>query len=174
MNVLDLRTYKAHPGLSGKSGFDQWTKNDLNSIPAIERYEMAHARGLCLDILRWFFREYEIFEKESDESIDGFTEVAMQYLAHQASVILVCKKKAVDNDVEDGVLCSVKKLDRQMKLCFQDHKLLGNIDLDGDDEDGDDNLSLAFPDVGLYGVRKLEKRRSHKCKGLLQPNLVPH
>lgn len=111
MNILDRRTYvlvPLIPGLSKKSAIGLMAKHDANSIPAKERYEMAHARGRCLEILCWFFSVYEIFDKDVDEPIDGFNQVAMHYLAHQGSTILEFKRRHLESGLDDGELCELK------------------------------------------------------------------
>lgn len=93
-NVLDLRTYEIAPGESEESASALWEKHDANAILPKERYEMAYARGHCWDVLLWFFNDYEIFDKETGEPIDGFNLVAMRYLVQQASAIIGFNLKA--------------------------------------------------------------------------------
>jgi hypothetical protein len=163
-NVLDFRTYQNAP----KSTVAYRDKYDLNAIPSIERYQMTHARGFCLDILLWFFTEYEIYDRGTNLTIDGFKEVAMGYLSHQASVILAYKKKAFQQKMaKDGFdfhVCTVQYLETQINLCIQNHKeipAIKNLPIDGDEQ-----LTLSFPNKDRYGVRKLEESRPHPslCK----------
>jgi hypothetical protein len=164
MNVLDPRTYAALPQMSGESTLELWKNHDRNSIPATERYQMAHARGLCWDILRWFFTAYEIFDKESGQAIEGFNEVAMAYLAHQASVILAYKREALMNGLDDGG-CKVKDVEHQLKLCFESYGEIPCILLTTINGNG----SLTFPESDKYMVRKLDEPQPHQCKWLLIP-----
>lgn len=163
MNVLDFRTYQDAPTASTILRHT----HDINAIPNAERYQMALARGCCFDILHWFFTEYEITEKATNEPIDGFKEVAMEYLSHQASTILAYKKMVLfelgsmkDPSLSQG--CSRAALQKQIDLCFQNHKDIPTIKILAIDKDK--HLSLAFPNRNRYAVRKLEKSRSHQCK----------
>ena len=138
---------------------------------------MTLARGCCLDILHWFFTEYEITDKATDEPIDGFKEVAMEYLSHQASTILAYKKKALmelgNLKVKDDSLsqvCSCLALEKQINLGFENHKDIPIIKLLA--IDGDEPLSLAFPNRDRYGVRKLGESRSHQCKYSLRRGVI--
>jgi hypothetical protein len=150
-NILDLRTYQPATRFSG---------HDVNSIPAKERYEMAYARGRCWDILGWFFHRYELYDNETGLPIDGFKEVAMRYLAHQASMIIEFKKKADKNLKEYGSPLTLKALSHQMKLCFQNYSDIPEI-LPADPESV---VSLAFVDKCKYGVKKLDAREPYDCK----------
>jgi hypothetical protein len=169
MNILDLRTYQDAPNASTKLRH----MHDINAIPNAERYQMALARGCCFDILHWFFTEYEITEKATNEPIDGFKEAAMEYLSHQASTILAYEKMALIEmgssglPVKDGYLSQVCSsatvtLEKQIDLCFQNHEDIPTIKILAIDDDK--HLSLAFPNRNRYAVRKLEESRSHQCK----------
>jgi hypothetical protein len=147
-NVLDLRTYVV---AEVKGAFDLQANHDVNIIPALERYEMSHARGRCWDILGWFFSSYEIFDKANNELIDGFTQVAMPYLAHQASVILEYKKRALECRADAGSYFKSKDLEKQIRLCFSGYKEIPSITPFGPEAD----LDLAFPGAEGFGVRKL-------------------
>ena len=134
-NVLDFRTYQDAPDISAVHRH----LHDVNAIPPAERYQMALARGCCFDILRWFFTEYEVTEKATNEPIDGFEEVVMEYLSHQASTILAYKKKALIEmgKVHDGSLsqvCSNVTLEKQINLCIRNHKDIPAIKLLDDDK----------------------------------------
>jgi hypothetical protein len=162
MNVLDLRTYMLSdvPGLSERSAIDILEQHDANSIPSMERYEMAYARGRCWDILRWFFHAYEIFDRDSGEPIDGFHQVAMRYLAHQGSAIIECKRRALKSKLDDGQWFNLKSLSRQMSLCFRSFK-----DIPATTPPSvDSGHSLAFPDAERYGVRKVVEPEPYECE----------
>jgi hypothetical protein len=75
-----------------EGGFDIWANHDVNSIPPLEHYEMSYARGRCWDTLQWFFSLYEIFDKASNERIDGFAQVAMPYLVHNHDELIELTK----------------------------------------------------------------------------------
>jgi hypothetical protein len=159
MNILDMRTYQTAPGTSSQTmALEVLEKHDFNAIPAVERYEIAYARGRCLDIFYWFFCQYELFDQENGEQIDGFALVAMPYLAHQGSVILECLKRArkIDNG---GAYLHWVYLERQMKLCFGGYEAIPAIT-----PPVQDRLTLAFPDASKYGVRVLDEAQPYECK----------
>ena len=165
MNVLDFRTYQEPSQTYGINSPD-WLKYDLNNIPAVERYEIAYARGRCFDILNWFFTSYELYSTASGLTIDGFKEVAMAHLARQAYVILKYKTEALKNGLDDGALCGMKALNHQIKLCFQGHKEVLKIMSTRAqlDQAEDDHMSIAWPCPEKYQVRKLVTPLVHKCK----------
>lgn len=163
MNVLDPRTYEVGPipQRSRKSGSELWEKHDLNTIPAMERYQMAHARGLCFDILHWFFTTHELFDKETSLPINGFNDVAMTYLAHQGSVILAYKRQAsVD---ECTTPCQANDVDRQLHLCFQNYSEIPQV---LPTTMKDHHSTLLFPEPHKYFVRKLDNPKSYSRKHL--------
>jgi hypothetical protein len=164
MNVLDLRTYQ-EPSESFGVNANDWSKYDLNNIPAVERYEIAYARGRCFDILNWFFTSYELYDTESGLAIDGFKEVAMAHLARQAFIVLKYKMKALKNKLDDGTLCGIKALNTQIKLCFQGRKeVLPITPTKSNLEAEDDYMNMAWPSPEKYQVRKLVAPLVHKCK----------
>jgi hypothetical protein len=161
-NVLDLRTYQISPETSPTSSLKYSRKlkdlHDVNAIAATERYQMAHSRGCCFDILHWYFKKYEIFDKETLEPVDGFNVVAMEYLRHQASVILVYKKKALAEEGEDSTdsqFCTAEDLESQMNLCLGGYAEVPAIEVL--DPSNSKDLNLAFPDRRRYGSRPLER-----------------
>lgn len=161
-NVLDLRTHQPPLMTPQSRAVDVWEKHDVNMVPAIERYEIAHARGRCWDILRWFFSAYEIFDKGVGEPINGFDHVAMAYLSHQASAILEFKKRALKSLLDNGKQVSLKSLERQIKLCLRSYGEIPPIPVASPAIDGE--LSLAFPEAQKYGVRKLATPRFYERK----------
>jgi hypothetical protein len=169
-NVLDFRTYQT----SAQGGKSEMRLHDLNDVPTQERYQMAHARGCCFDILHWFFTKYEIFDKETEDPIDGFKEVAMEYLCHQASVILAYKKISTAMQLEDDTLSgglNYDDLEVQIKLCFRNHKEIPPIK-SLEDTSMKKPLSLALPRKGAYGVRKLERSLPHERKHFLRHRVL--
>lgn len=146
-NVLDSRTYEKDPGASDSVAL---SKHDANAIPVKERYAMAYARGRCWDILFWVFHKYEVFDKETGEMIDGFSQVAMRYLAHLGSTIIEFKRRSVESQM-DPELFTVKALTRQVKHCFKSYDCDDVLPMEPSDAEG--VASLAFPDEEKYGVR---------------------
>jgi len=152
MNVLDLRTYDS-------ANKEIRSKHDVNLIPAVERYEMAYARGRCWDILQWFFSVYEILDKIGNP-IDGFKSVALFYLSQQASVIIEFKKRALKSGLDDNSHFTLKSLEKQMKNCFLNYSDVPEIRPPALDRD----LTLSFPNPQRYGVRKLAVAKPYECK----------
>jgi hypothetical protein len=175
MNVLDLRTYQEPKESFGINPGD-WSKYDLNNIPATERYEISYARGRCFDILNWFFTSYEIYDTASGLAVDGFKEVAMAHLTRQAYVIRRYKTKALKDGLDDGTLCGMKALDIQIKLCFQEHKeVLQIMPTKTRLESGDNHMSIAWPSPERYQVKKLVTPLVHKCKATQESRLsIPY
>jgi hypothetical protein len=163
MNVLDFRTYQ-EPSQSFGINAGDWSKYDLNGIPAVERYEIAYARGRCFDILHWFFMSYELYDAVTGLTVDGFKDVAMAHLARQANIILKYKTKALKNGLDDGALCGMKALDHQINLCFQGYKEVQIMSTRSQLEAEDDHMSIAWPCTEKYKVRKLVTPLVHKCK----------
>lgn len=162
-NILDVRTYETAPGASEESASALLEKHDANGIPAKERYEMAYVRGCCFDILCWFFHVYIIFDKETGETIDGFNQVAMQYLAQQASAIIEFKRKALITTKEDcGSSFTLQSVVRQIELCFRYFEDIPAVIPAAPDS----GVSLAFSDAQRYGVRQVDplSRKPYKCK----------
>lgn len=164
LNVLDLRTYAYSDSVPKKNQHELWKKKDVNLIPPMERFEMAHARGRCWDLLNWFFYTYELFDRESGKPIEGFNKVSMDYLAHQASTIIKLKYKAWKWRIDGTEHFSTDSLITQMKLCFKD----SNIDLPEISFSAPEaQLSLAFPDAEKYGVRKHRTPMNFGCKSCI-------
>jgi hypothetical protein len=164
MNVLDFRTYQEPRESFGIDAGD-WSTYDLNNIPVVERYEIAYARGRCLDILNWFFTSYELYDTASGLVVNGFKEVAMVHLARQVYALRKYKKKALKDRLDDGTLCGAKALDLQIKLCFQGHReVLQMVSSKTRFEAEDDCMNLAWPSPEKYQVRKLATSLGHQCK----------
>ena len=160
-NVLDSRTYEPLPGDEDSL----LTDHDVNEIPDEERYEMAYARGRCLDILHWFFHKYEIFDKESGLAIDGFQEIGMGYLAHQGTLIIHFKKMATKNMKKYAPSpITTNAVSQQVALCFESYPDIPTTRhvLPG----GEGNL--AFPNPEKYGVRLVDGSEAYQCKHLFQ------
>jgi hypothetical protein len=155
-NVLNLETYKR---IGSGTQRDLWTNYDANAIKPLVRYEMSYARGLCWDILRWLFSVYEIVDKANNEVINGFVQVAMTYLAHQASVILEYKRRALDRGLEPGP-STLKDLEKQIRLCFKNNKDIPAITPLSTDV----GHTLAFPGAERLQVRKLVNPQPYERK----------
>lgn len=95
------------------------------------------------------------FSTRTGGAIDGFTKVAMSYLAHLGSTIIEFKRRSVENDMDDKEPhFTLKALARQFKLCFhryQDIPLIKQADYEG-------IALLDFPERDRYGLRSLLSR----------------
>ena len=85
-DILDYRTYEKEPGVSNSVTL---TKHDANAIPAKEKYEIAYTQGHCWEILFWIFHYCKVFDKKTEEGIDGFINIAISYLGHLGSKLPV-------------------------------------------------------------------------------------
>jgi hypothetical protein len=101
-NVLDFRTYTNARGdpLDGVSEFDQ------NGIAVEERINMCQARGVCLELLRWWNTKYTTEEKGDFSTYLFMTQVAA----------LVNYKQRVQHDNREGAPgCTLFMLTRQIE-----------------------------------------------------------
>jgi hypothetical protein len=112
-----------------------------------------------LDIFKWFFSVYEIIDRETSLRIDGYSRVAMAYLAHQASTIVDYKRRACADGLDDGGSFSVGDVEHQIKLCFEGYP---NYVASTRPPSMDVDLSLVFPEAQRYDVRRLEKPHHHQ------------
>lgn len=163
MNVLDFRTYQAFNPSPEEAVPNISEECDLNSIPILERYQMAYARGRCMDILRWFFTEYEIYSVETGLPVNGYLEVAMAHLTWQASVIKEYKQRAIVAGLDDGSRFAAKALEHQISLCFQEYPEALQA-MPKEFPPSSRTLSLDWPNPEKYGVRKLEYPIPYQCK----------
>ena len=144
--------------------YELWKNKDVNSIQPMERFEMAHARGRCWDLLNWFFYMYELFDRKSSKPIKGINKVSTDYFVHQASTIIQLKYRASEWGIDSTEHFSVDSLISQMKLCFKER----NIDLpEFSTPAPEEQLSLAFPDAERYGVRKHGTPMNFGCKSCI-------
>lgn len=103
-NVLDFRTYTNAQGepLEEVSGYDH------NGIGIEERINMCQARGICLELLRWWNSKYTT----EGCSPEGFT----THMIMVQAAALVKYKRFVQYDEREGAPgCTFFMLDRQIE-----------------------------------------------------------
>ena len=104
-NVLDFRTYTNARGepLEALSGYDH------NGIALEERVNICQARGVCLELLRWWNTKYTI----GDHCLQGaFT----THLLINQAVALLNYKECVEQDNRQGAPgCTLFMLTRQIE-----------------------------------------------------------
>lgn len=104
-NVLDFRTYTNPRGEPLENVLDY----DQNGIAVEERINMCQARGVCLEILRWWNSKY------SAEGWSGIGLFTTHLLISQA-MALINYKARVDSDNREGAPgCAFSMLLRQIK-----------------------------------------------------------
>lgn len=108
---------------------------------------MAYVRGQSWDLLCWFFQIYELFRMETGEAIDGFSEVAVWYLAYQVSAVVEWKLKSLKSHSMQNGAHTVKAIEKQIELCFLKFPDIPNITTAALDTP----LSLAFPNPERCG-----------------------
>jgi hypothetical protein len=101
-NVLDFRTYTNARGdpLEDVSEYDQ------NGIGIEERINMCQARGVCLELLRWWNTKYTT-------EVEG--ELTTQLLMTQAVILLKYKRCAQQDNREGAPGCTIFRLNRQIE-----------------------------------------------------------
>ena len=124
---------------------------------------MAFARGRCWDIIAWVFFNYEVFDKESGKVIDGYTDVAMRYMAHLAWAIEEFKKKATENMGVHGSQIPPEEVSKQIRLC-----LISYLEIPRPAPANPDSteISLSYPFPEKYGVRMMASPVDHNGKQL--------
>lgn len=90
---------------------------DYNSKSSDDRAGCVYARGLALDLLKWFTDHYLLVEPSGKPAADTYG-VLMNNLCHQAYMVWLAKKKAVDQGVKGAPHCTLSLLERQLRGLF--------------------------------------------------------
>ena len=103
-NVLDFRTYTNPRGepLEVVSEYDQ------NGIAVEERINMCQARGVCLEILRWWYSKYTA---EGWSNVGSFS---THLLVSQAAALIYYKARAEQDNREGAPGCTLSMLIQQI------------------------------------------------------------
>jgi hypothetical protein len=104
-NVLDFRTYTNARGES----LEDPSEYDQNGIALEERVNMRQARGVCLELLRWWNTKYTA----EDHSMEGgFT---THLLMNQAVALLNYKERVEQDNREGAPGCTLFMLTQQIE-----------------------------------------------------------
>jgi hypothetical protein len=117
-NVLDFRTYSTPDG----HPLDNKNPYDVNGITIEERYNMCTARGVCIELLRWWNSKYRMrstcmwslknrLKKRYEKTFDNFP---ITFLLEEAALLLEYKTRAQQDKREGAPGCSVSKLHHQI------------------------------------------------------------
>lgn len=114
-NVVDFRTYCVPNG----GPVAKPDKNDVNDISIDERYNMCVARGICLELLRWWNSKYSISTPESTYENDFATHI----IAIEASALLLYKGRAEKDGRPGAPGCTLDLLFSQVTNVFNHLKI---------------------------------------------------
>lgn len=130
-NVLDFDTYR-HPNQPPPGDNALQTNNgltsdqvcqmelfDYNSKLPDDRVGCVYVRGLALDLLEWFSKNYLLVEPNGKPTADTYG-VLMDNLSHQAYMVWLAKKKAADQRVKGAPHCTLSALERQLRGLFRE------------------------------------------------------
>ncbi len=92
---------------------------DYNSKLPDDRAGCVYVRGLALDLLEWFSKNYLLVEPNGKSAADTYG-VLMDNLSHQAYMVWLAKKKAVDQRVKGAPYCTLRALERQLRGLFRE------------------------------------------------------
>jgi hypothetical protein len=98
-NVLDERTYQFPAGSQEDDASIERRQKifDLNAIPVIERYHLCYTRGLSLDLINWFFENYQFSHVDFHvDEIDGYLAILVPFIAHLGRQIVRYKRISVE------------------------------------------------------------------------------
>lgn len=116
-NVLDFRTYTT------PDGHPQVDKNpnDVNGIAVEERYNMCTARGVCIELLRWWSSKYRLtitgvrsMDPSSARYAKTYEDFPIIFLLEEAALLLEYKTRAQLENREGAPGCSSSKLRDQI------------------------------------------------------------
>lgn len=144
-NVLDFRTYSTPAG----QPLDNENPHDVNGIAINERYNMCNARGVCIELLRWWTSKYRlrhtgvmIIDKgyETSRHAKTYDDFPITFLLEEAILLLEYKIRAQLKEREGAPGCSTSKLREQILNVVH---LLGEKAIDHWDD-----LEMACPEFG--------------------------
>jgi hypothetical protein len=112
-NVLDFRTYSTPDGYPQ----DNKNPNDVNGIGIEERYNMCTARGVCIELFRWWSSKYRLRYtgvRSMDSSSTMYNDFPVTFLLEEAALLLEYKTRAQLENREGAPGCSTSKLRDQI------------------------------------------------------------
>lgn len=116
-NVLDFRTYSAPDG----QRLDNKNPHDVNGIAIEERYNMCTARGVCIELLRWWSSKYRMRHTDV-RSMDSmapphaktYDDFPITFILEEAVLLQEYKNRAQLENREGAPGCTVSKLHDQI------------------------------------------------------------
>jgi hypothetical protein len=150
-NVLDFRTYSTPDGYP----LDNENPQDVNGIAIDERYNMCTARGVCIELLRWWSSKYRMrhtgvrcMDPNSPRCTKTYDDFPIIFLLEEAALLLEYKTRVQLENREGAPGCSTSKLhDQILNVVY----LFGEEAIDAwdklvsiSDEFCEDQLSMGF------------------------------
>jgi hypothetical protein len=162
-NVLDFRTYSTPDGHPQ----DNKNPNDVNGIAIEERYNMCTARGVCIELLRWWSSKYRLRYTGVRSMVASFTRHAKTYdnfpinfLLEEAALLLKYKTLAQLENREGAPGCSASKLHDQILnvvyLLGEDASARWDNLVIASSEFCSEQLSMGGPKKGYLEVEELD------------------
>ncbi|KIM35727.1 hypothetical protein M413DRAFT_32284 [Hebeloma cylindrosporum] len=152
-NVLDERTYMpfVHT-VEGPSAEERQVQkaNDINAIPLLERRHYCYARGLAIDLLRWFFNHYSL-AKPNQEADDGYRFLLLPITAELGTTMVAYKLEAEGN--QHPGLCDGEDFCMQVELAVA---LEGMKETYEGTEDPPSTLAFNFDDYDVLSLQTPE------------------
>jgi hypothetical protein len=118
-NVLDFRTYATPDGYP----LEKKNPHDVNGIAIDERYNMCTARGVCIELLRWWSSKYRL-RHTNVRSIDPTSTIPrhaktydnfpITFLLEEAALLLEYKIRAQQDSRQGVPGCSADRLHDQI------------------------------------------------------------
>lgn len=119
-NVLDFRTYSTPDG----QPLDNDNPHDVNGIAIEERYNMCTARGVCIELLRWWSSKYGLRHtavRSMDTSSTSprhekktYDDFPITFILEEAALLQEYKIRAQLEDREGAPGCSASRLQDQI------------------------------------------------------------
>ena len=118
-NALDFRTYSTPDSYP----LEQESAHDINGITIDERYNMCTARGVCIELLRWWSSKYRLrhtgvrcMDPSSmvPRGAKTYDDFPITFLLEEAVLLLEYKIRAQENDRQGAPGCSTSALHGQI------------------------------------------------------------
>lgn len=118
-NVLDFRTYSTPDG----HPLDNKNPHDVNGISIDERYNMCTARGVCIELLRWWSSKYRLRHTDvrsmdpsstTPRHAKTYDDFPITFLLEEAALLLEYKNRAQLENREGAPGCCASKLHDQI------------------------------------------------------------
>lgn len=144
---------------------------DYNSKSPDDRAGCVYVRGLALDLLNWFAANYILLEP-CGELVDTYG-VLINNLCHQAYMIWVAKKKAVDQGVKGAPHCTLSLLERQLRGLFPQGSIAYSL-LEKKLSAKSESETSMFMDFTNWKIEEQQKSRlPHKPAEIVELGMTP-